>query len=329
MKRCPYCGEEVPEEAKVCGYCGKWFDSDQAHLERSSKTKRKGASGCVIGALVFVIVLLIIALAIAVLWMMGIINFPIKPLTSSTALSTAIPLSASPTFPTPTSEETALPTPEATHTQEVTQDLQTPTLGQPVFTYTPVGYIYDPFDNPDSGFPIFPSGDVGYAENAFRIAFDQPGGFHAAWSPKEYADATVELFMSVPEAYPGTAAGFTLRTKQDAWYLFWLYPSSQEYQFVRDTGNNPIDLIPKTYSSDIRPLHAKEDRLHIQIKVEMEADQFRFWVSYPGEEYLLLNSIRDAMQLTGYLGPAAQPPTQNFTGQVEIYFDWISILPMN
>ena len=327
MKRCPHCGKEVPEEAKVCGYCGNWFETEQAVNKQTAKTKLKGKSGCLIGAFVLVIVLLILALAIAVLGMMGIINFPFQLFASPTASPIALPTSASPTFPKPTSEEDLPPTQERAPTQESTQDLPTPAMEQPVFTETPIGYIFDPFDNPDSGFPIFPGGDVGYTENAFRIAFDQPGGFHAAWSPKEYADATVELFMSVPEAYPGTAGGLTLRTTEKGWYLFWLYPSSQEYQFVRDIGRNPVDLIPRTYSSDIRSLPAKGDWLHLQIKVEMEADQFRFWVSTPGEEYILLNSIRDDIQLSGHLGPAAKPPDQDYSGQVEVFFDWISILP--
>jgi outer membrane protein assembly factor BamD (BamD/ComL family) len=194
---------------------------------------------------------------------------------------------------------------------------------------TPEVFLYDDFGDPTSGWSVFDDelgGEVGYGDDAFRIAFSQPSdGFHAAWSPLQYADFTVETSFSVPEGPPVAGAGLTLRTVSDGWYLVWIYPESGEYLFTKDV-DFPTELVGRTYSAMIQP-DRKDGRLYLQLKVEAHGDTFEIWVTRPGGAYEHLATVVDAELERGYLGPSAPYPQEAFSAPIEILFDWIRVSP--
>jgi len=56
MKKCPYCAEEIQDEAIKCKHCGEYLDKHEYNKYTASETKTKKSSpGCLIWFIIFII----------------------------------------------------------------------------------------------------------------------------------------------------------------------------------------------------------------------------------------------------------------------------------
>ena len=188
--------------------------------------------------------------------------------------------------------------------------------------------LYDDFSNPASGWSVFGGpgerSEVGYQNGYYRMAFYQLTGFDAGWSLDEYEDFTIETVFSTPADAADVGAGFTLRTREKAWYLLWVYPAQGKYIFQKDINGKVTELIPLKESPVIRPLE-QADRLHLRLKVIVRGERFEIWIAQPESVYAYLDSVSDAELPVGYLGPSADCPDAAPDLPVEVLFDWIKI----
>lgn len=194
--------------------------------------------------------------------------------------------------------------------------------------------INDEFDDPTSGWPTFgdtSSGEVGYGNGYFRLAFYQLGYFNSAYSLGTYDDVFVETRVCTSDTTPGIGAGLTLRASDYKWYLFWVYPVSREYTFLKGVSDpvtgfyQPTDLIPRAFS-DVILLINSGDMLCLSIKAAAHGDTFDFWVAGEDGTYQFLATAHDLDLATGHLGPSADAPKSNFSpAPVEALFDWIKV----
>jgi hypothetical protein len=207
----------------------------------------------------------------------------------------------------------------------------------PLATATPNPYLlYDEFDNPNSGWPTFgdtSSGVVGYANGSFRLAFYQLGFFNSSYSLGTYDDFIVETRVCTSPTTPGIGAGLTLRASENNWYLFWVYPVSREYTFLKGVSDpvtgyyEPTDILPRTSSDLIQPFNSG-DKLCFFIKAAAHGDAFDFWIAGEDGAYQYLASARDSDLAAGHLGPSADAPKSDFSpAPVEALFDWIKVYP--
>jgi hypothetical protein len=194
--------------------------------------------------------------------------------------------------------------------------------------------INDEFDDPNSGWPTFgdtSSGEVGYRNGYFRLAFYQLGYFNSAYSLGTYDDYFVETRFCTSDTTPEIGAGLTLRASDYKWYLFWIYPVSREYTFLKGVSDpatgfyQATDLLPRASSDLIRPINSS-DMLCLSIKAAAHGDTFDFWVAGEDGKYQFLASAHDPELTTGHLGPSADAPKSNFSpSPVEALFDWIKV----
>jgi hypothetical protein len=199
----------------------------------------------------------------------------------------------------------------------------------PTETADPDVLLYDDFGDPGSGWPVFGGpgerSEVGYRNGYYRMAFYKLTGFDAGWSVDEYEDFIVETVFSTPADVSDVGAGFTLRTREKAWYLLWIYPAQGKYIFQKDINGQVTELIPLKESPVIRPLE-QADRLHIQLKVIARGERFEIWIAQPDSVYAYLDSVSDVELGIGHLGPSADCPDRLFVEPIEVLFDWIKIL---
>jgi hypothetical protein len=213
-------------------------------------------------------------------------------------------------------------------------DTNLPTLAS---TATTNPYLLnDEFNNPNSGWSTFgdtSSGEVGYGNGSYRLAFYQLGFFNSSYSLGTYDDFIVETRVCTSATTPGIGAGLTLRASDYKWYLFWVYPSSHEYTFLKGisdpvTGSyQATDLLPRTSSDVIQPINSG-DKLCFSIKAAAHGDAFDFWVAGDDGTYQYLASAHDSELAAGHLGPSADAPKSVFSpAPVEALFDWIKVYP--
>ncbi len=186
--------------------------------------------------------------------------------------------------------------------------------------------LYDDFNDETSGWPVLGNekGEIKYSNGNLSIIFYELMGFHAAWSPQEYTDFTVETMFSTPASVPDVGAGLTLRTTPNQWYLLWIYPAQGKYLFQKDINGNVAELVPLTASPAIHPSE-KAGRYYVNLKVEARGDQFDIWVGNPYSDYEFLATVSDPDLKTGHLGPSADCPDQAFSQPVDVLFAWIRI----
>lgn len=212
-------------------------------------------------------------------------------------------------------------TPGSVHTPQATPSPTAP----PTVPASSV-LLYDDFDNPDSGWPVFgdaQTAQVGYGEGVFRIAFYSPGGFQAAWSPDRYGDFIVETEFSVPEG-TNAGGGLTLRASDQNWYLVLIYPDTQEYSLWKTVAGAGTQIVEHQHSAAIQP-EQMGGSLLLRLRAIVHEDSLAIWVSSPSGDYALLDAISDRDLALGHLGPAAVPPDGSFEAPIEMLFDWIRV----
>jgi hypothetical protein len=223
-------------------------------------------------------------------------------------------------------------------TQPLTElPVSVPNTPAPTASATTNPYLlYDEFDNPNNGWAVFgdtANGEVGYAPGAFRLAFYQAGYFNSSYSRGSFSDFIVETRVCTSPTPPGIGAGLTLRASNNQWYLFWVYPVSREFVFLKG-ASDPVtgyyqetSLIARSASDLIQPF-SSGDKLCLLIKAAAHGDSFDLWVAGENEVYQLLGSASDAEMASGYLGPSADAPKSNFSpAPVEALFEWIKVSP--
>lgn len=294
---CPHCSAETPSASRFCQNCGRDVKISVPVTRQAPPTvsKRKRSLPAWVW---LVLLLLLIGIGAALIF--------IQPAAEP----------APQTIETRPAQET---TPASTDSPAPTMIAEPGEQGL---------LLYDDFSNDTSGWPAFggpgEKSQAGYENGQYRFAFFSKCGWDAAWSRDEYGDFIIETAFSTPADVLDVGAGFTMRTREKAWYLLWVYPAQGGYLFQKDVMGQVSELVPLTVSPVIRPLE-QGGRLHLKLKVEARGERFDLWIGQPEGVYAYLGSVSDAELKIGHLGPSADCPDGAFVPPVEVLFDWIKV----
>jgi RNA polymerase subunit RPABC4/transcription elongation factor Spt4 len=336
--KCLNCGQEIPQSAKVCGYCG-------ARQEKKPETKAcpncqslvpAGAKVCGECGHRF----------------SSEASTPITSEPEKPAVDPARLIQEEKAAPTKPIEEEKQPeslreAPRAVPPQKAPKPAKagmklSPAVimgGVLLLTALAIGayflffaanagtLLYDDFSNPASGWSVFTNenAQVGYADGDYRINFLTGTGFQAGWSLKQYTDCVIETEIAVPVGSQ-LGGGLTFRALSETagnWYLFFVYPDTGDYSFFKTVGNQWTDSVVHRPSSAITQAVQNGS---FRLKAVVQGGQFDFYISGPDGEYTLLASLTDSDLEKGYLGPSADsfggPDVRN-PGAVT--FRWIRV----
>lgn len=227
--------------------------------------------------------------------------------------------------PEPAEQAQQPPPPEGQPPIAQMEEAQQPQMDQPTDESV---LLDDDFSDPSSGFTTFGepgSFDVGYANNAFRIAFEQTMGFHASWSADDYGDAIVETAIDIPQGVD-VGAGLQLRASPDNWYLVYIFPNSQEYSISKTVNGQFTMLVERRFSDAIQP-YFEGGRALFRMRVRMLGDRFTVELADydKPEDFIRVDEITDSDLSAGRVGLLAQPPQADFDQTIEVYFYYIEI----
>ncbi len=299
---CTHCGKEIPASAKACGYCGAKQEKPpaaaaalpQEEVVQDTASRVREAAPAKAPRLPRWVLPALAGVACVAVVALVILMRPKTP-----------PPPEAPAQQAPAATpQTSAPTPEAVDNKEL---------------------LYDDFSDPFSGWPVFShfgSDDVGYAGKAYRFVFHKQMGFNAAWSPLEYGDCVVETEIKFPKNRD-IGAGLTLRTTDKNWYLVFIYPNSREFSFWKTIDGVQTEVIGREFSEAIAPVY--EDG-KILLKAVLSGDTIEIYTGSNSSDYALVAAVEAAELSSGHLGPAAIPPEEPFKNNpVQIFFYWIKI----
>lgn len=326
---CVQCGQEVPATAKVCGHCGARLQPlnipapivEPAALSPQPSHPQKPSPEPPVAAQpqpekltkpapkrpAWLLPMLAGALALTLVFI-----FLVLPRLSAQPE----PVQQSKPQPTTAKPASAQPLPAAT-----IKPTRAPTVDANLL-------LYDDFSKASSGWPTFGDkdmGEVGYAGGAYRFIFHNNKGFNAAWSPLQYANFVIEAEVIMPKGRDA-GAGFTLRASEKNWYVFFIYPQSREFRFLKRVNGTDSEPRKRQFSDGIPDF---EDNNRMLIKAVVSGDSIKIYAAKSGSAnapYSLVDEIIDADLKSGHAGPAAIPTKEAFSNSpIQIFFDWIKI----
>lgn len=327
--KCHNCGQEIPDSAKVCGFCGTKQQVQPAgkacpncHAEVPFAAKACGNCGHRFDGSV----------------QQHVKSEPIVPIEEPIPQ----PLAEMAQEPLPAQPPPAAFKPKRKIKVEGTEKKLFPAavIGGAVlvialvigayflfFSTNARTLLYDDFSDPSSGWSVYTNnvGDVGYNDGDLRVNFFTGEGFQASWSPEQYSDCVIETEVVVPVG-SRLGGGLTFRAFRDTtenWYLFFVYPDESKYTFYKTVSNTWTTLADNVVSPAISS--AVQNGAY-QLKAVVDGDQMDFFIAAPDGEYAPLASFTSSGLQRGYLGPLADTPgNPSMRNPGEVRFRWIRI----